>query len=52
MSRDQAQNLPRAVVDAALRASPMTLPGWVIAIWDRRGTAVVKVNRVCRIISP
>ena len=46
VSRDQTQNLPRAVVDAALRASPDNLPSWVIADLGTQGTAVVKVLRI------
>ena len=46
VSRDQTQNLPRAVVDAALRASPDNLPSWVIADLGSQGTAVVKVLRI------
>ena len=46
VSRDQTQNLPRAVVDAALRASPDNLPAWVIADLGTQGTAVVKVLRI------
>ena len=46
VSRDQTQNLPRAVVDAALRASPDNLPAWVIADLGSQGTAVVKVLRI------
>ena len=46
VSRDQTQNLPRAVVDAALRASPDNLPAWVSADLGSQGTAVVKVLRI------
>ena len=46
VSRDQTQNLPRAVVDAALRASPDSLPSWVSADLGSQGTAVVKVLRI------
>lgn len=46
VSRDQTQNLPRAVVDAALRASPDNLPSWVSADLGSQGTAVVKVLRI------
>ena len=46
VSRDQTQNLPRAVVDAALRASPDNLPTWVSADLGSQGTAVVKVLRI------
>ena len=46
VSRDQTQNLPRAVGDAALRASPDSLPSWVSADLGSQGTAVVKVLRI------
>ena len=36
----------RAVVDAALRASPDSLPAWVSADLGSQGTAVVKVLRI------
>ena len=46
VSRDQTQSLPRAVVDAARRASPDSLPSWVSADLGSQGTAVVKVLRI------
>ena len=46
VSRDQTQNLPRAVVDAALRASPDSLPSWVSADLGSQGAAVMKVLRI------
>lgn len=46
VSRDQPQNLPRAVVDAALHASVDGLPAWAGVDLGAQGYAVVKVNRV------
>ena len=46
ISREQPQNLPRPVVDAALRAPADALPGWVGVDLGAQGYAVVKVNRV------
>ena len=46
VGRDQLQNLPRSVVDAALHASVDNLPGWIGVDLGGQGYAVVKVNRV------
>jgi peptidyl-prolyl cis-trans isomerase D len=46
MSRDQAQNLPPALVSAALRASATTLPAWVGVDLGDKGYTVVRVNKV------
>ena len=46
VGRDQLQNLPRSVVDAALHAGVDNLPGWVGVDLGGQGYAVVKVNRV------
>jgi len=46
ISREQPQNLPRPVIDAALRAPADALPGWVGVDLGAQGYAVVKVNRV------
>jgi peptidyl-prolyl cis-trans isomerase D len=46
VSRDKAQDQPRQVLDAALRASPEGLPAWVIADMGPQGAALVKVLRV------
>jgi peptidyl-prolyl cis-trans isomerase D len=46
VSRDQPQNLPRAVVDAVLGASTATLPAWVGVDLGAQGYAVAKVNRL------
>ena len=46
VSREQPQNLPRAVIDAALRAPADALPGWVGVDLGDQGYAVVKVNRI------
>jgi peptidyl-prolyl cis-trans isomerase D len=46
VSRGQMQNLPRAVVDAALHASADSLPAWAGVDLGPQGYAVVKVNRV------
>jgi peptidyl-prolyl cis-trans isomerase D len=46
VSRDQSQNLPQAVVDAALRASPEKMPVLVGVDLGAQGFAVVRVNKV------
>ena len=46
ISREQARELPRAVIDAALRTPVDTLPGWTGVDLGAEGYAVVKVNRV------
>lgn len=46
VSRDQPQNLPREVVDAALSASTAALPSWVGVDLGSEGYAVVKVGRI------
>jgi peptidyl-prolyl cis-trans isomerase D len=46
VSRDQAQNLPPALVSAALRASATTLPAWVGVDLGDKGYTVVRVNKV------
>ena len=47
ISREQAQNLPRPLIDAALHAPTAdALPAWVGVDLGSEGYAVVKVNRV------
>lgn len=46
VSREQNQNLPRPVIDAALRAPADALPGWTGVDLGATGYMVVKVNRV------
>ncbi|WP_422846286.1 SurA N-terminal domain-containing protein [Acidovorax sp. M2(2025)] len=46
VSREQTQNLPRALIDAALHAPVDTLPGWVGVDLGADGYAVVKLARV------
>lgn len=46
VSREQMQNLPRALVDAALYAPAEKLPAWTGAELGSEGYAVIKVNRV------
>lgn len=46
VSREQPQNLPRTIVDAALRSPTDALPGWEGVDLGGEGYAVVKVNRV------
>jgi len=46
ISREQAQSLPPAVVQAALRAAAKPLPAWVGVDLGVKGFAVVKVNQV------
>ncbi len=46
IGRDQPQNLPREVIDAALHASVEGLPAWTGVDLGNLGYAVVKVNSV------
>lgn len=46
LSRDFTQNLPRAVVDAALRADANALPALLGVDLESQGYAVLKVNKV------
>ena len=46
ISREQPQNLPRTVIDAALSAPSETLPSWTGVDLESSGYAVVKVIRV------
>jgi peptidyl-prolyl cis-trans isomerase D len=46
VSRDQAQNVPTQVLDAALRANAATLPAFVGVDLGLQGYALVKVNTV------
>lgn len=46
IGRDQPQNLPREVIDAALHASVEGLPAWTGVDLGNLGYAVVKVNAV------
>lgn len=46
VSRDQPQNLPRAVIDAALQSNVDALPSWAGVSLGSQGYAVLKVNRV------
>ncbi|MFN7856582.1 MAG: SurA N-terminal domain-containing protein [Acidovorax sp.] len=46
VSREQTQNLPRTIIDAALRSPTDALPNWVGVDLGGEGYAVVKVNRV------
>lgn len=46
VSREQSQNLPRPVIDAALRTPSDALPGWTGVDLGNAGYMVVKVNRV------
>jgi peptidyl-prolyl cis-trans isomerase D len=45
VSRDQAQNLPQPVLDAALRTDSSQLPSWVGVDLGSQGYAVVRVNK-------
>jgi peptidyl-prolyl cis-trans isomerase D len=45
VSREQPQNQPRALIDAALRSPTDVLPAWVGVDLGSEGYAVVKVNR-------
>ena len=46
VSREQPQDLPRAVIDAALHTPSHSLPGWTGVDLGAEGYAVVKVNRI------
>ena len=46
VSREQSQNLPRPVIDEALRVPTEVLPGWAGVDLGASGYAVLKVNRV------
>ena len=46
VSRDQPQNLPGALLDAALRADPAKLPQWVGVELPEQGFSVVRVKQV------
>ena len=46
VSREQPQNLPRPLIDAALHAPADALPAWAGVDLGAEGFAVVKVNRV------
>ena len=46
VSREQPQDLPRAVIDAALHTPSDSLPGWTGVDLGAEGYAVVKVNRI------
>jgi peptidyl-prolyl cis-trans isomerase D len=46
VSRDQAQDLPAALVAAALRAPAAALPAWTGVDLGSKGYAVVRVNKV------
>jgi len=46
LSRENAQQQPTQVVDAALRADPVALPAWVGVDLGGQGYAVVKVNKL------
>ena len=46
VSRDQAQTLPQAVMDAALRADPSKMPALMGVDLGAQGYAVVRVNKI------
>lgn len=46
VSREQMQNLPRPLVEAALSAAPEPLPAWTGVDLGAQGYAVIKVARV------
>jgi peptidyl-prolyl cis-trans isomerase D len=46
VSRAATQGLPRAVVDALLRAETTTLPAWLGVDLAQQGYAVVRINKV------
>jgi peptidyl-prolyl cis-trans isomerase D len=46
ISREQKQQLPATVIEAALRASTSTLPAWVGVDLGTSGYAIVKVEKV------
>jgi peptidyl-prolyl cis-trans isomerase D len=45
-SRDQPQNVPQPVLEAALRADTTTLPAWIGVDLGAQGYAIAKVNSV------
>lgn len=46
LSREQAQNQPQALVDAALRVDPAKLPSLIGVDLGEQGYAVVRVNKI------
>ncbi|MFM2056410.1 MAG: hypothetical protein RLY71_795 [Pseudomonadota bacterium] len=46
LSRSQAQNQPRALIDAMLRAKATALPGWAGVDLGSQGYAIVKIDKV------
>lgn len=48
VGRDQARDLPREVLDAALRAPTNDLPAWEGVDLGNAGYAVIKVNRIAQ----
>ncbi|RGE45400.1 peptidyl-prolyl cis-trans isomerase [Comamonas testosteroni] len=46
VGRDQAKDLPREVLDAAMRASTKSLPAWEGVDLGSAGYAVIKINRI------
>lgn len=46
IGRDQPQNLPRAIIDAALHAPVDALPAWVGVDLGEQGYGVIKVNAI------
>jgi len=46
VGRDQSKDLPREVLDAALRASTKTLPAWEGVDLGAAGYAVIQINRI------
>lgn len=48
VGRDQAKDLPREVLDAALRAPTNALPAWEGVDLGNAGYAVIKVNRIAQ----
>ncbi len=48
VGRDQARDLPREVLDAALRAPTNALPAWEGVDLGNAGYAVIKVNRIAQ----
>ena len=46
VGRDQAKDLPREVLDAALRAPTNALPAWEGVDLGNAGYAVIKINRI------
>ena len=48
VGRDQSKDLPREVLDAAMRASTKTLPAWEGVDLGSAGYAVIKINRIAQ----